>query len=64
MNTLNENELHAISGGDAPMPTASWEPPTTGIDPAVWQQLQDYFAAQQAAANQALIRALTGGMAD
>ena len=64
MNTLNQNELHAITGGDGHMPTSSWQPPTVGIDPTAWQQLQDYFAAQQEAANQALIRALTGGAAD
>jgi bacteriocin-like protein len=60
MNTLNENELHAISGGEIHPESMKYNAPTSAVDP--W--LQSFFDAQASAANQTLARTLTGGMAD
>ena len=60
MNTLNENELRAISGGEIQPLTVPQTSPAITVDP--W--LQSFFDAQANAANQAITWALTGGMVD
>jgi len=60
MNTLNQNELHAISGGEIQPLTVPQATPIITVD--LW--LQSFFDAQANAANQAIAWALAGGMVD